>query len=341
MSPLLVAVVLFAPHQPAGGDDVPEVKSNGSNHTRATAQPVPVPCVVVGTATADAGDCFRVPVKAGRPLALDVFARRAGSSLDPVLLIADGAGKDLAGLAVDDTPGLKGDARVRFVPNADGEVVVEVRDTLFRGGPEFGYRLRVGDFPAVSTVFPLAVQRGKEATFEFVGPGAEGVLPVTATGPTGPKVTSVPVAPRRPGGTAGWPVPVPVSDHPEAVEAEPNDDPAAATRVPVPGGVSAQFAAKGDRDTFVFAAKKGAKLLVRATGAEVRLRVLGPNGTAVGTSDPAKAEAAVEFTPAADGDYRAVCDALNYAAGPAEVYHLTVAPAPEKPAEKPVEKKKK
>jgi hypothetical protein len=327
IGPHTIRIGPVTPARPFAVDELPEVAATGSNRSRAKAQPIPVPCVVVGTVAADAGDCYRLPVTAGRPVTLDVLAKRLGSDLDPVLLVADGNGRELAGLATDDTPGLKGDARVVVVPKADGELVVEVRDTLYRGGPAFGYRLRVGDFPAVTTAFPSAVQRGVETKVEFVG--ADGVAWATLTAPDDPAVTVAYATPRRADGLAGWPVPVRVSDFPEVVEAGPT------TRVPVPGGASARFSAKGEKDVFVFAGRKGKKLAVRAEGAEVRLRVFGPDGREVGKSDPTKPEAVVEFGPAADGDYRAECGSLNYAAGPDVVYHLTIGPAP------PAEEKKK
>ena len=55
-----------------------------------------------------------------------------------------------------------------------------------------------------------------------------------------------------------------VGDMPEVMEQEPNNDPAKATRVNVPCGVSARFAEKGDVDHFVFAAKKGQRLIIDA-----------------------------------------------------------------------------
>lgn len=319
--------------RPFAVDELPEVTKGAANHTKATAQPVPVPCVVVGAADPDAGDFYRVPVKAGRPVTLEVVGRRLGSEIDPVLIVSDGAGRELAGVYADDTPGLKTDARVVYQPKADGEIVVEVRDTTYRGGAGFGYRLRVGDFPGVTTAFPLAVQRGEPTAVGFAGPGADTIPPVTLTAPADPAVTTVFATPRRPGGSAGWPVPVLVSDHPEGVEQEPNDGPGTATRLPVPGGVSARFAAKGDKDFFAFAGKKGRKVVVRALTTEVnapteiRLRVLGPDGAEVAKSDPAKPGALVEFAPPADGDYRIACDPLNHLAGPNEVYHLSVTAA--------------
>jgi hypothetical protein len=126
-------------------------------------------------------------------------------------------------------------------------------------------------------------------------------------------------------------VPVRVSDHPELVEAEPNNDPKKPQKLPVPGGVSARFGEKSDLDHFAFAGKKGTKYLVTAlthevnAPTEVLFRVLDAKGAEVAKSNPQQPTARAEFTPAADGEFTIACEHLNYLAGPNEVYHLSVA----------------
>lgn len=316
--------------RPFSVDEFPHVLKGGKNKSAAKAQTIPVLCVAVGTADPESGDFYRFPVRAGEPITVEAIGRRLGSPIDPVILFYDSSGKELAGTYADDTPGLQADARVVFVPKESGDTIVEVRDTTYRGGKEFGYRLRVGRFPGVTTAFPLAVQRGRTATVGFAGPGAEGIPPVDVTAPTDPAVKVVYAGPRGANGVSGWPVPVWVSDHPEAVEREPNDDPAAATKLPVPGGVSARFEAKGDRDFFAFPGAKDKTLAIHARTAEVNspaevfLRVRDAAGTELARSDPKKAAARILFTPPADGDYRIECEPLNRLAGPTHVYHLTV-----------------
>lgn len=319
--------------RPFAVDDLPEVAETDANRTPDKPQLVPGSCVVAGRADADAADFFRVPVKAGVAVTFEVVARRLGSPLDPVIVLRGTDGKELPGRYADDTPGLQGDARLTHTPAADCDVVVEVRDSTYRGGPDFAYRLRIGNFPGATTAFPLAVERGKTAEVGFAGPDAAGAVAVRVTAPADPLVPAVNVAPKRAAGVSGWPVPVRISDTPELVEAEPNDTPATATKLPVPGGVSAKFAGKNDRDHFAFPGKKGQKLVVRVltfevnSPAEVFVRVLDSKGTEVAKSDPTKPGTRVEFTPAADGEFVAACEHQNYLSGPTEVYHLSVRPA--------------
>lgn len=314
-------------------DDLDGVAETEANRSKDTPQDIPLSCSVGGRTDAESSDYFRVKVPAGRRVAFEVVARRAGSPLDPIVVLHDAKTKrEMVDRYADDTPGLQGDCRLVHTFPEDSEVLVEVRDTTYRGGPDFFYRLRVGDFPGATTAFPLAVQRGRATPVGFAGPGAEDIPLVAVEAPTDPAVLAVNVAPKRAGGTSGWPVPVRLTDDPQGVEEEPNDDPAKANRVPVPGGVSARFGGKNDRDHFVIAGKKDRKLaLVVQTyelnaPTEVLVKVLDAKGAELVKSDPQKVPVRVEFTPPADGDYRIACEHLNYLSGPNEVYHLAVKP---------------
>ncbi|MCU0704985.1 MAG: hypothetical protein MUF18_13495 [Fimbriiglobus sp.] len=308
-------------------EELPEVTEK-ENNKKAAPQAVANPCVVVGTATAEMSDFYKVPVKAGEPVTFEVLARRIGSPCDPVLLLYDAAGKELFGLYADDSPGLQGDCRLTHTFPATGEVIVEVRDTTYRGGADFAYRLRVGYFPGATTAFPLAVETGKSATVGFAGGALDGIKSVAVKG----EGEVVYASPKREGGASGWPVPVRVHAHPETVEQEPNNTPDKANALPVPGGVSARFAKKNDVDHFKITAKKGQKLAVTAltfevnSPAEVYVRVLDAKGAEVAKSNPTQIGTRVEFTAAADGDYVIACEHTNYLFGPNEVYHLSVKP---------------
>lgn len=84
-------------------------------------------------------DRFAFRASRGDRFELRVLARTLRSPLDPVLVVRDAAGKELA--ANDDANGL--DARVRFSAPADGEFSVVVSDQLGRGGAGFIYRVEL------------------------------------------------------------------------------------------------------------------------------------------------------------------------------------------------------
>lgn len=312
-------------------DELPVVVSPGNNRTKETALAVPLPAVVTGRVDGEASDFFKVKVAAGQTLTFEVLARRLGSPLDPILLLHDARTlRPLLNLYVDDTPGLQSDCRIMHTFKEAGEFIVEVRDSTYRGGGDYAYRLRMGEFPGVATAYPIAVRRGQTAKVGFAGPNCADVPPVSITAPSDPGIEAGYAIPKRNG--SGWPVPVWYSDWPEIVEQEPNDEPAKANKLPVPGGVSAKFDKAHDVDHFAIAGKKGQKLIAAVqtyeinTPTEVLIRVLNSKGSEIARSNPAQASARVEFTPPADGEYVLACEHLNYLFGPNEIYHLTVQP---------------
>src|SRR5262249_19575425 len=213
---------------------------------------------------------------------------------DPQLHLYDAAtGRDLPGGHSNDAPGLQTDARLTYTFKQAGDVLIEVRDVAYRGGPDFHYRLRVGDFPCATTPVPLAVKRGAKATVHFAGPNVAGVAPVEVTAPTDPAQRVLWLAPKGANGLYGWPVALFLSDRNETVEQEPNNELAKANRLTVPCGVSGRFLEKNDLDHYVFACKKGLKYAVEAqtlawfSPSEVYLVVRDAKGNQVAESNPA------------------------------------------------------
>jgi hypothetical protein len=314
-------------------DDLPQVlETTTDNHAKNTAQPVPIPCVVAGRADAEKSDYFRVTVKAGQRVSFEVLGRRLGSAFDPQLYIYDArTGNDLPGGHSNDAPGLQTDPRLTYTFKEAGDYLIEIRDVTYRGGADFHYRLRIGDFPCATTPYPLAVKRGSKTKVAFAGPNVEGVAPVEVTAPTDPTVSVVWLAPKGANGLHGWPVALSLSDLPEVTEQEPNNEPAKATRLTVPCGVSGRFLEKGDKDFYVLTAKKGQRHIIEArtlelfSPTEVYMVLKDPKGGQVAATNPA-AVPRLDFTAAADGDYSLMVEHLHYWGGPEETYHLSVTP---------------
>jgi hypothetical protein len=308
-------------------DPLPAIVETDGNTKREAAQAVTLPCVVTGAVAPEAADYFKFQVTAGQTLTFEAVAKRIGSPLDPVLVIHDMAtGRELPGVYADDTPGLQSDARLTHTFKDNGEFVVEIRDATYRGGSDSVYRLRIGDFPTAMTAFPLIATTGATVKVAATGPDADRATPVSLK----IEAPATYFTPRGKSGLPGWSVPVRASEFPEGVEVEPNDEPKTANRVMSPGGVSARFASRNDKDHFVVAAKKGQKLEVIARAAEVYaptevyLRVLDGKGAELAKSDPMKPVARIDFTPSDDGDYVIAAEHLNFFYGPTEVYHLSV-----------------
>jgi hypothetical protein len=314
-------------------DDLPQVLETTGNHSPAQAQPVPVPCVVVGKADAEQTDYFKVTTKAGQRLSFEVLGRRLGSAFDPELTLYDArTGRELPAGHSNDAPGLQTDPRLTYTFKEAGDYVVAVRDVSYRGGDDFHYRLRIGDFPCATTPLPLAAKRGSKVLVHFAGPNVDQVAPVEVSVPNDPSLQAVQVAPRGPSGLYGWPVSLAVSDLPELLEKGPDNDPAKANRVPVPGAITGRFEQKGEHDYYVFALKKGTRYIIEAhtqdlgSPAEVYMVLRDAKGAQLQASNPAAAPR-LEYTPPADGDYTLMVEHLHYWGGPDETYRITATPA--------------
>jgi hypothetical protein len=313
-------------------DDLPQIMEIDSNRLRSTPQSVPVPCVVVGRADAELADYYRINVKAGEHVSFEVLGRRLGSGLDPQLTLLDPrSGRELPGGHNNDAPGLQTDPRLTYTFKEAGDYLIEVRDTMWRGGGDFWYRLRIGDFPCATTPIPMAARRGSQVSVAFAGPNVDGVLPVEVAVPDDPNTTSISIAPRGTNGLYGWPVVLALSDHEEMVEHEPNNDPGHANRVPVPGGVTGRFLEPGDVDFYVVAATKGQRLIIDAdtlslnSPTEVYLVLKDSKGNQLAASNP-QVGPRLDFTAPADGDYTLGVEHLLNAHGTSESYRITIVP---------------
>ncbi len=130
-------------------EDLPGVLETEPNDPSAPAQSVAPPAVVNGRIDAPGDtDCFTLQAAPGAKFAAEVTARRLGSPLDAWIRVFDGKGGLLA--KADDCPdraaGLvthQADPAALFTVPNNGAVTVEIGDAQNRGGPEFGYRLRL------------------------------------------------------------------------------------------------------------------------------------------------------------------------------------------------------
>lgn len=211
------------------------------------------PNVTVAGAIDRAGDVdyFRFRGAKLRPVGVQVVAAEFGSKLDPVLVLTDGAGQVLA----------EGGAVLGFTPPADGEYAVGVRDREYRGGPDFTYRLHLGDVPVITGVFPLGVQRGRTTAVHVSGVnlGPDAAKPVMVTVP----------ADAAPGSKVGVPLPATNEKPLGKAEVVVDEFPAlvvtpGGAEVKVPGTADGILAKPGDAGTVRFTARKGDKFVVEA-----------------------------------------------------------------------------
>lgn len=312
-------------------DDLPSVASVGSNVTPATAQEITLPAAVDGTVGNLQMQYFKFKADAGQQLSVEAVARRMGSNLDPMIRVLNAKGRELA--YSDDVPGLRSDSALVHTFKEAGEYIVEIRDIQYRGGDGYHYRLRLGDFPVVSTPYPLGVQRGQTAKVAFAGVSAADVPAQDVTIPATQQLGWTAISGKRPNGKSSGFALLRVGEQPEAVEAEPNDELAKATRVELGHSLNGRFEKAGDQDFFVFAAKKGQAVtftgMTQRPGAPtaVLLRVLNKTGGQIAAKeDFGGSDCIVPATFPEDGDYYVAVEELHRRGGPAHSYRVEVTP---------------
>jgi len=130
-------------------DSLRDTPEREPNNAQKEAQKLTLPIIVNGRIQA-AGDVdlYSLSGRAGDQIVAEVVARRLGSPLDSVIELTDGAGRRLA---INDDHTDKGsglithqaDSKITFSLPASGTYFIRVADIQRKGGPEYGYRLRV------------------------------------------------------------------------------------------------------------------------------------------------------------------------------------------------------
>jgi len=260
----------------------------GGNNAVDKALEVPLNTAVHGRAQANLADYYRVQLKAGQRVGVECLARELDSRLETALAVLDTNGKELLRRQFE--------GQLNFTAPSDGAYLVRISDTLFRGGPEYFYRLEVSTTPQVELAMPATLTAGKEQKVTLYGHRLPGSKASTIKDSRGQLMEQVEVSvnpPENPSAaysilaarpaSAGIPVfeyrfqgsnPVlfDLASAPVVLETEPNQAPAKPQKLTLPAELSGQFYPARDRDYFDFEAQKGQVLWV-----EVIAQRLGQN----------------------------------------------------------------
>ncbi len=307
-------------------DDLPSITMAAESEDRQVGQLVPLPCCLNGQLNAVRSRFFRIAMVAGQTVSVEIFARRLGSDMDPVLRIT---GPDKHEIAYrDDMPGAEGDTQLQFTAAVDGEYRIEVRDVRFAGGGRYYFHLRLGKLPMVSSVSPRIVQAGHNVS--SLGPAGEVLaetMPPTTTETIG---TLIPVTFRTADFDGSALNSVMMTNQPTQAEAEPNNSQAEATPVSAESHVlTGTLQQAGDADWFKITTTEAMPLLVTthtrevSSPTDVRLALFKADGGIMAENDDAglrDAELAAQL-PAAGEFYLKVSDIAGRG-GPAWTYAL-------------------
>ena len=314
--------------------DEPVVQEKSVNNTFQQAMAMPLPCVVAGRLEAvEDVDFYKFEATAGQALTFELFCARLQDRIHdlqkhakPMLTLYDGEGRELAA----NDHFYFADPLLSYTVPKSGTYYLQVRDSTYDGDARWVYALRATNRPYVTHVYPMAANPGQAVEVEPVG-SAKAVRPRVKL-----------QAPKEPGlhqvqldidGVKTNPVTFLVSPLPQVLEQEPNDSSAQATRVTIPCGINGRIGRPRDLDHFVFAAAKGKairfEVKARRFGTPLRssldsvLDVLSPKGDVLATNDDTFGkDAALVFTPPADGDYVLRVRDLTGKGGDTAVYYI-------------------
>lgn len=305
----------------------PQVDEKEPNTTPDKAQKVPLNSTVLGTMTNEDVDYYLIEAKKGDTIAVEVEGMRLGRTMfDPYLAILDKSGKVLA--KADDTALFIQDTYATIVAPADGEYVIEVRETSY-GGSGNPYRVHVGNFPRPSAVFPPGGKAGESLEVKFIG-DAGGDFNQTFSLPQPTRFKHGVFAERK-GLTAPSFNLVRISPFANVLEQEPNDDVKQVSVAPgqLPLAFNGIIGKKGDVDWFRFTAKKGETFDINVYARRIRsqldtvLAVCDADGKSLTSNDDSGgADSKVRFTFPKDGEFTIkITDHLGYG-GPECTYRV-------------------
>lgn len=266
-----------------------QVDEKEPNTTSDKAQPVAMNSTVLGTMTNEDVDYYLVTAKKGDPIAVEVEGMRLGRTMfDPYVAILDKSGKVLA--KADDTALFIQDTYATIVAPADGDYLIEVRETSY-GGAGNPYRVHIGSFPRPSAVFPPGGKAGESLEVKFIGDAA-GDIAQTFSLPQ-PGKFKFGVFAERKGLTAPSFNTVRISPFANVLEQEPNDEVKQVTVATgeLPLAFNGIIGKAGDVDWFRFRAKKGQTFDINVFARRIRsqldtvLTVADADGKTINSND--------------------------------------------------------
>lgn len=318
-----------------GVGSMPIVAEAEPNDDFAEPQKVELNCTVDGVVKREDVDHYRVSLKKGQTLNVEVegirlaYSLRNRDILDPYVAILDSGRFEVA--TKDDSALLQQDGFCSFTAPEDAEYTILVRDSSFQGSNLGGYRLHLGTYPRPISVTPGGGQPSTVMDAKVVlsdGQVETAKIPLPSENYAQWGFT---IEDER--GVAPSPNWIRVNELPVALEQEPNDDRAKAPMVTVPGALCGVIEKAEDFDCFSFEAKKGTRYRVEVFARDVLrspldavLNVFDPKNATVSSSDDSrgKIDPFIEFVPKVDGKHTVrVYDHLRNG-GPTYTYRIEV-----------------
>lgn len=315
------------------------VSEDSDNNTRNKANAVTLPATICGAIErAEDVDYYKFSAAAGQAISFHVRSQRLQDRIhdlqqhvDPIIFLRDANGTTLA--SSDNY--FYADPFLHHEFKQAGEYFLEIRDVRYQGNQYWEYAIEANDRPFVTNVHPMAVGRGQQTRFEFVGYQMPEVrtafVSIPRDRPLGGQRWQLPM-----GESLSNPAPVVVSDLPVFTElTAPNEDHESGQLVSLPVGVTGRIDSESDIDCYSFAAMKGEQFSFEVvarrqqSALDSHLRILDASGKQLALNDDMRlgkrgfADSWIEnWTAPADGMYVMEIRDLHLRGGDDFVYFI-------------------
>lgn len=247
----------------------PVTEEKEPNNDFSQPQKIQLNTTIHGVAGNEDIDYYLLEAKKGQRLTAEIESMRLGSALvDCYVAIMDMKRFELA--ACDDSAFALQDPVASVIAPEDGTYVVAVRESSYAGNDGSRYCLHVGEAPRPLIAFPAGGKAGDEIEVKFLG-DVRGDLTQKVKLPDQPS-SDFDYYLVQDGQSVPSPIRLRVLSFGNALETEPNNSPAEATKTgaPVPLAFNGIISKTGDADFFRFQAKAGQKYDVRCVARGIR-----------------------------------------------------------------------
>src|SRR5258708_6845339 len=279
-----------------------------------------------GADNAEDVDWYSMEANAGDTYVIEMCANRIYSPIDSFVELRDSIGRLLA----TGTEGYDRDPRVIYTFKTPGTYRIQVRDTLYRGGQGYVYRMSVGKIPTVTSLFPPGGKRGEKLDAAITGSNLGATQSLSAALPAGARSNQPSYLVLQTANGPALPVAVYADAYPQASRTTPapSTNPMA---VSPPVTVNARLDTGKQTDNYVIQCDQGKAISIalhdREVGARLDgfIRILDRTGKELlNTEEQIGRDPRVSFNPPNTDTYRIEISGLDGRGGPDYYYRLSV-----------------
>ena len=313
-----------------------------------TEMTVTLPATINGQVLPGEVNRYRFAAKKGQRLVIAVSARQlipyisdaVPGWFQATLSLRNAAGKELA---YADSFRFNPDPVLHLDVPDDGEYVIAIKDSLYRGREDFVYRITVGELPFVTGIFPLGGPAGAQTTVEAMGWNLPDTKLVVEGKDKAPGIHQLSV--RKDGHISNL-VPFAVDTLPERLEEEPNNTLETARRITLPVIINGRIESPDDTDVFCFEGRAGEQVVAEVMARRLNspldsvLKLTDATGNQLAFNDDHadkgsgltthQADSYLQATLPANGTYYIHLSDEQHKDGPEHAYRLRIsAPRPD------------